>query len=310
MDNPDTESNENAAQQDERSIEERLESALAKEPEESDDEEPKGQPKTSEEDGDEESAEPEEATVEIEYDGKKVAVPKELKDAFLRQADYTTKTQQVAEERRRVAEERQIFELNRNLEAVISDDIAEFRQLQTGIRTLEQAMQHAYQQNDPATLATYNAQYTMLQSQLVRKQQEIDGKKNQQAQLFAYEKQQRLQQGFEKAKALIPGFGKETQAEMIASAKKLGYAEYELDGLDDPRALHALWKAAQWDRLQSAKPGVTKRAAEAPKTLKAKGITGQGSEGKRLEDARKQVRRTGRLDDAETAIERLLSRKR
>jgi len=309
MDNPDTESNGTPAP-DERSIEERLESALTPEAEQTDDEEPKGQPKSDESDEDEESPEPEEALVEIEYDGKKVAVPKELKDAFLRQADYTTKTQQVAEERRLVAQERQLFELNRNLEAVISDDIAEFRQLQSGVRQLELAMQHAYQQNDPATLATYNAQFTMLQSQLVRKQQEIDGKKSQQAQLFAYEKQQRLQQGFEKAKAVIPGFGKETQAELLAAAKKMGYAEYELDGLDDPRAVHTLWKAAQWDKLQSAKPGVTKRAAEAPKTLKAKGLTGQGSEAKKTDDVRKQLRRSGRLEDAETAIERLLSRKR
>ena len=37
---------------------------------------------------------------EIEHDGAKYKVPKPPKEAFLRQADYTTKTQTLAEERR------------------------------------------------------------------------------------------------------------------------------------------------------------------------------------------------------------------
>ena len=37
---------------------------------------------------------------EIDYEGEKYKVPKVLKDAFLRNADYTTKTQTLAEQRR------------------------------------------------------------------------------------------------------------------------------------------------------------------------------------------------------------------
>lgn len=45
----------------------------------------------------------EDETEEIDHDGKKYKVPKDLKESFLRQADYTQKTQAIAEERRALA---------------------------------------------------------------------------------------------------------------------------------------------------------------------------------------------------------------
>jgi hypothetical protein len=45
-------------------------------------------------------AEPEEETEEVEHEGKKYALPKSLKPALLMQADYTRKTQELAEQRK------------------------------------------------------------------------------------------------------------------------------------------------------------------------------------------------------------------
>jgi len=310
MDNPDQEPvAENSGNIDSRSIEERLEAALTPKQESPEDDEPEGQPESEVEDVDGESVEAE-TLEEIEFEGKRAKVPKELKEAFLRQADYTRKTQEVADERRQVAEERKLFDLNRQLEAVISDDIAEFRSLQTTSRQLEAAMNSAYQNQDPASLATYNAQYTLLQNQLAQKSHEIQSKKNQQASVFAYEKQQRLASGFEKVKSLIPNFGAETQADLKSTAKKLGYEEYELDGLDDPRALLTLWQASQWQKLQSAKPGITKRAAEAPKTLRAAGQKSQSVQQQKADDLKARAKRTGRLEDVAALLERRLTAKR
>jgi hypothetical protein len=39
---------------------------------------------------------------EVDYEGEKYKLPKKLKDALLRQQDYTQKTQQVAEQRRAI----------------------------------------------------------------------------------------------------------------------------------------------------------------------------------------------------------------
>jgi len=49
-------------------------------------------------DGDTQGVDPE-VFEEVEYEGKKYALPPELKDAILRQADYTRKTQELAQTR-------------------------------------------------------------------------------------------------------------------------------------------------------------------------------------------------------------------
>jgi len=49
-----------------------------------------------------EDGQPEDDTEEVDWDGAKYRVPKPLKDALLRQADYTRKTQELADQRRTV----------------------------------------------------------------------------------------------------------------------------------------------------------------------------------------------------------------
>lgn len=48
--------------------------------------------------------------VEVEYEGEKFTLPPKLKDALLRQADYTKKTMAVADERKALESERKSFE--------------------------------------------------------------------------------------------------------------------------------------------------------------------------------------------------------
>lgn len=50
---------------------------------------------------------------EVEYEGQKYKVPAALKDALLRQADYSRKTQDLAKERQTLAEERSTWESQR-----------------------------------------------------------------------------------------------------------------------------------------------------------------------------------------------------
>src|SRR5690242_17210740 len=61
--------------------------------------------------GDEEQSDDEgdgeEALIDIEHDGRAYKIPAELKNAFLRNADYTRKTQALAESRRELESHRQ-----------------------------------------------------------------------------------------------------------------------------------------------------------------------------------------------------------
>lgn len=294
-----------------RTVEERIEAALTPKEVETEEAEPEGETEESTDATEEETEEivVEEELFEIEHEGKKARVPKELKDAFLRQADYTQKTQSVAEEKRQIAEERQLFQLNAQIEGAITEQMSELRALLSTSKQYETAIQNAVTQGDVGQIATLNAQYSILQRQIDEKAGEVRTKKNEQSQLLQYEKQQRRVRADEEAGRRIPNFTNETKKDLVAAGRSLGFQDVELAEVDDPRVYQALWKAAQWDKLQTSKANVTKKVAEAPKTLPAKGQSTQAksSNVKTLADS---LKRTGRADYAERLIEQRLLGKR
>jgi hypothetical protein len=69
------------------------------------------------EDDESDAEEPEEETDEVDLDGKKYRIPKALKSQLMMQADYTRKTQEVAEQRREL--EQRALQQSQTNEAVI-----------------------------------------------------------------------------------------------------------------------------------------------------------------------------------------------
>ena len=63
----------------------------------------------------EQPAEPIEDSEEIDFEGEKYIVPKKLKEAFLRQSDYTQKTQEAANLRRLAEQERSVLQISAEL---------------------------------------------------------------------------------------------------------------------------------------------------------------------------------------------------
>ena len=77
--------------------------------------------------------EPEEELDETEYEGKTYKVPKEIKDALLRQSDYTRKTQELAEIRKAAEFERQSIAAAKE-----ADEAAD--ELKSDLRTVDKAL--------------------------------------------------------------------------------------------------------------------------------------------------------------------------
>ena len=109
--------------------------------------------------------EPEEELDETEFEGKKYRVPKELKDALLRQADYTRKTQEVAEIRRAAESERAAIK-----QSVEADEAAD--ELKSDLRTVDKALKSfenvdwaKFAADSPAQAQAYMLQYQQLQMQ-------------------------------------------------------------------------------------------------------------------------------------------------
>ena len=95
-----------------------------------------------------EDGQPEDDAEDVDYEGAKYRVPKVLKDALLRQADYTRKTQELADQRRTV--EQHFTSLNQQ---------AELQQATLEHRVNLQVIERQLQEFKNTNWAHYRAQY-------------------------------------------------------------------------------------------------------------------------------------------------------
>ena len=103
----------------------------------------------------------------MEYEGSLYRVPKELKEAVIRHADYTRKTQEVAQLRNMAAAERQALQQSQALDA----DVAEERMQVAGL----DAQIKAYKKLDWSSLSTDEiVRYKMQLDQLSEAKAEVE----------------------------------------------------------------------------------------------------------------------------------------
>jgi uncharacterized protein YlxP (DUF503 family) len=202
---------------------------------------------------------------ELEWDGAKYQVPKNMKDAFMRNEDYTRKTQELAEQRKSV------------------DQLRELSQTKQMDSAFAESVQPDMQQ--VAMIDAYLAQVSkmdmsnMSMDAVFRQKMEIDNLKERRHELktaMAEKRQQFNQSVAERIKELrgksremasksIQGFSEQTEADMRKFAVAEGLAEPEVDNvLLDPRSYKIIWKAMQFDKVQAG----TVKADNAVKALK------------------------------------------
>ena len=127
---------------------------------------------------------------ELDVDGEPLRVPKtlaeKLKARMMMQADYTQKTQTLAEQRREVEAQRQAIAWEREMESNLSEETA---QLSAGRKRLDQFQQVNWQalaQEDASQYAALHAEYTTLKDYNDSLSGQIEGRK---AQLSAMREQ-------------------------------------------------------------------------------------------------------------------------
>ena len=104
------------------------------------------------EESDIEGAATDEAESEVEdvdWEGKKYAVPKELKDALMRQSDYTRKTQEIAETRRALEAKEAEIQQRAQVEESHLNDLANLRLVDGVLSKYQNVNWQAENQNDP-----------------------------------------------------------------------------------------------------------------------------------------------------------------
>ena len=214
---------------------------------------------SEEEEPEVEAAEEDPEFVEIELDGEILQVPEKYKDYFLRQQDYTKKTQEVAAQRKQVEVALgQLEQQTQNFKFAESiwDDTIQVHQLNTQAEQL-----HQYLRDNISELGSSDIEKIRFQIDETRGEANKLATKAQQATEFAM---------------------------------NLGFSEAEVNSVLDPRYVEVLYKASQYENLQKGKAAAVSKVKEAP-TIKPKSRNPMPDDVKRKLNLRKKLK-SGRSD--------------
>ena len=264
---------------------------------------------TSEEQSEEEE-EPEEEeqqqTFTVKVDGKEVSVTlDELQKGYSRTQDYTRKTQQIAEVRKQVEQETQAVRAERE----------QYAQL---LGALQAQLQSSEPQVDLDRLYHEDPIEWVRQKEVMRERQEkmaaIQSEQQRLSQVSQYEQQRAMEaQLASQQEALLaalpewkdPKKAKAEKALVIESAKAAGFTDEDLKSVYDHRLVLLLRKAALFDQMVSKRQGIKPVVNNGPRTAKP-GAAGRVSTTTESTRAKQRLAKTGRIDDAASAIELLL----
>jgi hypothetical protein len=219
-----------------------------------------------------EDAPPEEDTgprlSEVEIDGKLYTVPDEIKDGYLRQADYTKKTQEVAQARRHVETMLQAASQAVQASQQFADIIGQIKSADASLQAFHSLDWNDLRATDPVEYAAKQADFVRWQSYRDGLVRNLSDAKQRVDYAQAQEAAQRVQQGAQLLSQQIPGWGEQKMKEIRSAAQRYGYQDAELDGITDPRAVLVLHKAAEYDKLQASRVSRAQQVKNLPPVAK------------------------------------------
>ena len=190
---------------------------------------------------------------EVDYEGEKYKLPKKLKDALLRQQDYTQKTQAVAEQRKAI--EAQALQVQQHAE-MSQRYVAEYAEALSLDKELARYANIDWNQltdADPVQAMKLDRQMRELQ----QRRNEVISSVTQKQQQHQFEQQRiaakRLEEGRAVLEREIKGWTPETAKALSSFGKEQGFTDEELAQVNDPRTVKLLHKAWQYDQLMKAK---------------------------------------------------------
>lgn len=233
----------------------------------------------------------------------------ELIEGYQLGADYTKKTQKLAEERKAVEAERaKIQEANklRDQYAQRLQMMEQFLQQQNKGENLE-----VLKETDPIGYAVKVAEQAQREKQLAILQQEQQRIAQQQQAEQSERLQQHLAEESQKLTSLIPGYGDPKQGDQIRKdireyAKSVGWSDQELASLYDSRAVLNLYHGMKYQQLQSKKPVIAKKVEAAPKMLKAGNSAPRNADMEQNKKLSQRLKQTGKVRDAALLFEKFL----
>lgn len=264
------------------------------------------QEEQSEEDEESEEQEQQPQVFTVKVDGTEIEVTlDELQKGYSRNQDYTRKTQQIAEIRKQVEAETEAVRAER----------AQYAQM---LGALQAQLQGAETQIDWDRLYQEDPIEWVRQKEVMRERQEkrqaIQFEQQRIAELTQQEQQQHfqthLQEQHTKLLEIIPEWKDPEKAKaekqlLVEFGQKTGFTPEELKAIVDHRAVVALRKAALYDQMMIKRKAITPVTNNGPRPAKP-GAAGRVSQTTEATRAKQRLAKTGRVDDAASAIYQLL----
>jgi hypothetical protein len=278
--------------------------ALGPEPDEATVEDGEAEPEevTEEPQEPEEAAEDPPAVDEVEFDGKKLAIPKgtppELVESVKSlandlKADYTRKTQEVAEQRKSIATRSEAIQQQEQMLSANFTKAVEYKALQDRMAQFENIDWQALVDENPAQATKLNLAYQGLQKQAGTMYRELQQAEAQRQQALSKHQQSLVEAGQRELTKRIPKWSGDVAKSVSETALSYGFSQEELSSILDPRIVHAMHDAMQFRKLQASKPAAMQKVAQAPKVLKPGAVATRPPQQKALESLRK----TGSIED-------------
>ena len=243
----------------------------------------------------------------VRVDGKNVEVTlEELQKGYSREADYTRKTQQVSEERRAFAAEAELVRTERQ----------QYSQLLGSLQA--QLQQNAAPQIDMDRLYNEDPIEWVRQKELARDSEKVHAAIQSEQQRLSHIQAQEQYQSMQAHLAqqqdamlrAIPEWANPDKAKaektlLIEWGQKLGFSSDELKNIFDHRAVVALRKAALYDQMMTKRGNIRPAVNNGPKPAKP-GAAGRMDNTTDSRRSQQRLAKTGRVNDAASAIEHLL----
>jgi len=250
---------------------------------------------------------PQTYTVKAAGQDKEVTV-EELVTNYQLGADYTKKTQEIAEQRKEIeAESHAILEARQ-----VRDLYSQRLQSLEGILSQDEdpSDMAALKENDPIGYAVRVAEMTERKEQLQLVRNEQDSINAQQHQQQALEQRKLVSLESAKLNQVLPEFSDQAKGEQLRNeirnyGKSVGFKDEELAQVYDSRHVVTLHKAMMYDKLQKSKPGVNKKVAKAPKMVKSGTKTTKNSNSVMKQQSQK-LKGSGRVRDAAKLFENFI----
>lgn len=256
----------------------------------------------------EEELETQRFTVKAAGEEREVTL-EELMQGYQLGADYTKKTQEVAEQRKAVEAEARAIQEAKQVRDTYAQRLQAIEQFLTSGQDSPEDLA-AMKENDPIGYAVKVAELTEKKEQLAQ----VRAEQARIAQQQQAEQQQNMarhvQQEAQKLSQVLPEFSDPTKGEQLRSeirnyGKSVGFSDAELSQVYDSRHVLMLHKAMMYDKLQKSKPAVSKKVAEAPKMVKAGTKVKEGSRDIRKQQMNK-LKQSGKVRDAAALFENFI----